>query len=155
MFSDFLLYKDQLCNDTVLEIPRRIPRAFPNGKIYSIPGCLTDKYPDEPTVIQYALQKTYPFKYGNKQLKELFFESDTKNCLAIFNNLLYIYNNDKSIIIDYSDIKSIEYDSYSLSIKDSKGTVNFSCQDEDDVHSIANKVNFFTQKIKISKEYYS
>lgn len=155
MFSDFLLQKDHLYNDTVLEIPRRIPRAFPNGKIYTLPGCLTDNYPDSPTLIQYALQRTNPFKYGNEQLKELFFESATKNCLAIFNNLLFLYNKDKSIIVNYSDIKLIEYDSNSLSIKYSKGTVNFSCKDEDDVHSIANKVNFFMQKIKISNEYYS
>lgn len=153
LFSDFIKNKNQICHDLILEFPRRIPRVFPNGIILDIPNCLTANYPDTPTLLQFMLQSFYGVKYSNQQLKEIFFDKEKNVWLAIFDSLLFFYKKDNAIKVDFIEIKSIEQYSSLLIIKYTEDTIYFTCENKEDAISVANKVGFYLQKIKISKEY--
>lgn len=152
-FDDFLNNKLDLHSDFILEFPRRIPRCFPNGRILNIPTDLNSNYPDSYTFLQYFLQNHSKEEYGNEQLKELYNDYADNNKLAIFDNLIFIFSTNESIKIHYKEIRSISNSKEQMIIKSINKNYHFNCKTEQDAKSIANKVNYFIQKIKISEQF--
>lgn len=70
-------------------------------------------------------------------------------------NLLFLFKNQKSTVITFNEIKSIKPRFKQLKIQSANNLITFTFETVDELQTVVNKVNFFIQKIKISKQYYA
>ncbi|KAK8895410.1 hypothetical protein M9Y10_023874 [Tritrichomonas musculus] len=79
LFDYFLQNKTKVCFDSILEIPRRIPRAFLNGRIDDIISYTSDKYPNKPTTLQFEFQRFGPLNIVMSNLKNYIMMKRNRN----------------------------------------------------------------------------